>query len=185
MRQSVLIHDIQKMKPQIYKFMNSKCFVKTRELFKTSLLLYYYFENSLAFSFWRLWKTFWNTLSSWIRELVVLCFFDVMNRLLETSSILFPKLFWSFTTVQINCFSDISLEFEKFILDFFSQLFLEVSSIWCFQEIRFSVIFDYVSNLLNPPTHHVSKRKHLAKPTHPLFWLRNSWMVPYYLAKKN
>ena len=38
--------------------------------------------------------------------------------------------------------------------------------------------FDYVSNLLDPPTHHVSKRKHLAIPTNPLFCLRNTWMVP-------
>ena len=42
--------------------------------------------------------------------------------ILETSSILFPKLFWCFTTVQINRFSDLSLEFKKFVCTlFFSQ----------------------------------------------------------------
>ena len=43
----------------------------------------------------------------------------------------------------------------------------------------FSDFFDYVSILINPPTHYVSKCKHLNKLTHPLFWLRNIWMVPY------
>ena len=42
----------------------------------------------------------------------------------------------------------------------------------------FSDSFDYVSILLTPPTHYVSKRKHLTSPTHPLFPLRNIWMVP-------
>ena len=31
----------------------------------------------------------------------------------------------------------------------------------------------YVSTLSDPPTHHVSKHKHFARPTHPLFCLRN------------
>ena len=39
---------------------------------------------------------------------------------------------------------------------------------------------NYVSILPPPPTHLVSKRKHLANPTHPPFCLRNIWMVPYY-----
>ena len=38
---------------------------------------------------------------------------------------------------------------------------------------------DYVTIWQPPPTHPVSKRKHLAIPTHPPFWLRNIWMVPY------
>ena len=62
------------------------------------------------------------------------------------------------------------------------QPFLKLLSIWCFQKICFSTIFensfDYVSILLDPPTHHVRKRKHLAYPTHPPFCLRNTWMVP-------
>ena len=40
--------------------------------------------------------------------------------------------------------------------------------------------YDYVSILPHPPSHLVSKRKHLALPTHPPFWLRNIWMVPYH-----
>ena len=44
----------------------------------------------------------------------------------------------------------------------------------------FSNADDYISILLYPPTHYVSKRKHLATPTHPPFWLRNKWMVPNY-----
>ena len=47
----------------------------------------------------------------------------------------------------------------------------------------FSDSFDYVSILLTPPTHHVSKRKHLTSPTHPLFCLRNIWMVPKHASK--
>ena len=38
--------------------------------------------------------------------------------------------------------------------------------------------YDYVSILSHPPSHLVSKHKHLALPTHPPFWLRNTWMVP-------
>ena len=58
-------------------------------------------------------------------------------------------------------------------------------SIWYFSGNPF--FFDdfyYVSNLLYPPTHLVSKRKHLATPTHPPFWLRNKWMVPNYISEK-
>ena len=47
----------------------------------------------------------------------------------------------------------------------------------------FSNADDYISILLYPPTHYVSKRKHLVKPTHPLFWLRNICMVPYFYCK--
>ena len=43
----------------------------------------------------------------------------------------------------------------------------------------FRVSYDYVSILPNPPTHPVTKCNNLALPTHPPFWLRNTWMVPY------
>ena len=49
---------------------------------------------------------------------------------------------------------------------------------YVFKISYFSYFFNYVSILPNPPTHYVSKHKHLTKPTHPLFWLRNIWMVP-------
>ena len=42
----------------------------------------------------------------------------------------------------------------------------------------FPSAYDYISILPYPPTHLVSKHKHFAKPTHPPFWLRNTWMVP-------
>ena len=46
-------------------------------------------------------------------------------------------------------------------------------------KIRFwNYTFYYVSILPDPPTHLVSKHKHFARPTHPLFCLRNTWMVP-------
>ena len=40
--------------------------------------------------------------------------------------------------------------------------------------------YNYVSILPHPPSHPVSKHKHFARPTHPPFWLRNTWMVPYH-----
>ena len=42
--------------------------------------------------------------------------------------------------------------------------------------------FDYVSIFLHPLTHNVSKLKHLASSTHPLFWFLNIWMVPRVLC---
>ena len=41
----------------------------------------------------------------------------------------------------------------------------------------FSDSFDYVSILLTPPTHHVSKRKHLTSPTHYFAYVIFEWSL--------
>ena len=55
----------------------------------------------------------------------------------------------------------------------FLEYLIVIFSTFFFKFSFFSSFFDYVSILLDPPTHHVHKRKHLAYPTHPPFCLRN------------
>ena len=54
-----------------------------------------------------------------------------------------------------------------------------------FKRVFFYDSIDYVSILPNPPTHHVSKRKHLTTPIHPLFWLQQGLeMRGFWFQKK-
>ena len=61
----------------------------------------------------------------------------------------------------------------------FSNLFLLALTFCIFKDYHYNV-----SILPTPSTHHVIKHKHLANPTHPLFCLRNNWMVPKQSAFK-
>ena len=121
------------------------------------------------------------------------------------SNIFFSSLFWNFFNYIPQIRSLIkwqeSLSFHMKISHMKGRVQVKNSMQHCFEHLRFVCknlqklweqnwwicqtfffehwYFDYVSIFPTPPTHHVIKHKHLANPTHPLFCLRNIWMVPY------
>ena len=90
--------------------------------------------------------------------------------------------FMTFDDEMINFFQ---LRWEKW-----SNLYLSKTQKWPFSEVNFVFSrnlfrwFLWLRKHFATPTHLVSKHKNLARPTHPPFWLRNKWMVPYCNMRK-
>ena len=93
----------------------------------------------------------------------------------------FHKIFINkFNTIVVHgLVSDLFKRIDRIQISFHvkdRQLFLELYQFGVFRKSVFNPFFsdyfdsfDYVIILLNPPTHLVRKRNHLAIPTHPLF----------------